>query len=104
MTAVRESIGKLDSTLIGAADRARMRMWHQIHQLQRRASRAELLRNEVVGRHADALSNALLPHKALQEREIAGVSFLARYGTDLLGNLYAMINPDCHDHQVISLQ
>ncbi len=104
MTAVRESIGKLDSTLIGAADRARMRMWHQIHQLQRRASRAELLRNEVVGRHADALSNALLPHKALQEREIAGVSFLARYGTDLLENLYAMINPDCHDHQVISLQ
>ena len=88
MAAVRESIGKLDSTLIGAADRARTRMWYQIDRLHRRASRAEQLRNEVITRHADTLSNALFPHKALQEREVAGVSFVARYGTELLANLY----------------
>ncbi len=103
MAAVRESIGKLDSTLIEAADRARVRMWYQVNQLHRRASRAELLRNEVITRHADALSNALFPQKALQEREIAGVSFVARYGADLLASLYPLINPDCHDHQLISL-
>jgi bacillithiol biosynthesis cysteine-adding enzyme BshC len=104
MAAVRESIGKLDSTLIEAADRARTRMWHQINRLHRRASRAELLRNEVITRHADALSNALLPHKVLQEREVAGVSFVARYGPELLANLYQKIHPDCHDHQVIEVQ
>jgi len=104
MSALRESIGKLDSTLIEAADRARMRMWHQVNRLQGRASRAELLRNEAITRHADALSHALFPHKALQEREVAGVGFVARYGRELLARLYETINPDCHDHQVIEVQ
>jgi bacillithiol biosynthesis cysteine-adding enzyme BshC len=104
MSALRESIGKLDSTLIEAADRARMRMWHQVNRMQGRASRAELLRNEAITRHADALSHALFPHKALQEREVAGVSFVARYGRELLARLYETINPDCHDHQVIEVQ
>ena len=104
MTAVRESIGRLDSTLIKAADRARISMWHQINRLHRRASSAELLRNEVITRHADTLSDALFPHKALQEREVAGVSFVARYGTVLLADLYQKIHPDCHDHQVIEVQ
>ncbi|MGD1215008.1 MAG: bacillithiol biosynthesis cysteine-adding enzyme BshC [Terriglobales bacterium] len=103
MAAVRESIGRLDSTLIEAADRARTRMWYQINRLHRRASRVELLRNEVITRHADALSHALFPHKALQEREVAGVSFVARYGSGLLANLYQKIHPDCHDHQVIEV-
>ncbi len=103
MAAVRESIGKLDSTLVEAADRARTRIWYQINRLHRRASRAELLRNEVISRHADALSHALFPYKVLQEREVAGVSFVARYGPGLLADLYQKIHPDCHDHQVIAL-
>lgn len=104
MAAVRESIGKLDSTLIGAADRARTRMWYQINRLHRRAARAELLRNEVIQRHTDTLSDALFPHKSLQEREIAGISFVARYGTQLLADIYEQIRLDCHDHQVIEVQ
>jgi ferric-dicitrate binding protein FerR (iron transport regulator) len=104
MAAVRESIGRLDSSLIEAADRARTRMWYQINRLHRRASRAELLRNEVISRHADALCHALFPYKVLQEREVAGVSFVARYGAGLLADLYQKIHPDCHDHQVIALQ
>jgi len=104
MAAVRESIGKLDSTLIAAADRVRMGLWKQINRLHGRASRAGLLRNEVVTRHADALSHALFPHKALQEREVAGVSFVARYGPELLSNLYRQINPDSHEHQAIAVQ
>ena len=104
MAAVRESIGKLDSTLVAASDRARSRMWYQINRLHRRASRAEWLRNQVVARHANALSHALFPHKALQEREVAGVSFLARYGPELLEQLYQQIHSDCHDHRVIAVQ
>ena len=104
MTALRDAIRKLDSTLSGAADHARMKMWHQINRLQTRAARAELMRSQIIARHGEALSNALFPHKVLQEREIAGVSFLARYGPGLLANLYDTIRTDCHDHQVITLQ
>lgn len=103
MVALRESIGRLDSTLIDTAESAGSSMSHQIDRLQARVARAEQQRNEVVTRHADALSCALFPSKALQEREIAGVSFVARYGTELLVNLYRTIQPDCHDHQVIEV-
>jgi bacillithiol biosynthesis cysteine-adding enzyme BshC len=104
MAAVRESVGALDSTLIEAAEHARAGMSNQLNQLRGRASRAELLRNEVITRHSDAVSHALFPHKLLQEREIAGVSFVARYGPELLANLYQQINPDSHEHQAITLQ
>lgn len=103
MTALRESIGRLDSTLVDTAQSSQESMAHQINRLQARVSRAEGLRNEVITRHADALSHALFPHKALQEREVAGVTFVARYGPELLANFYQTIHPDCHDHQVIAL-
>jgi bacillithiol biosynthesis cysteine-adding enzyme BshC len=104
MAALRESIGKLDSTLIDTAESTRTSMSHQIDRLRARVARAEQQRNEVITRHADALSQALFPNKVLQEREVAGVSFAARYGTELLANLYQHVHPDCHDHQVIDVQ
>jgi bacillithiol biosynthesis cysteine-adding enzyme BshC len=104
MAALRESIGKLDSTLIDTAESTRTSMSHQIDRLRARVARAEQQRNEVITRHADALSHALFPNKTLQEREVAGVSFVARYGPELLANLYQHVHPDCHDHQVIEVQ
>jgi len=104
MAALRESIGRLDSTLIDTAESTRTSMSHQIDRLRARVARAEQQRNEVITRHADALSDALFPNKVLQEREVAGVSFVARYGPELLANLYEKIHPDCHDHQVIEVQ
>ena len=104
MAELRDAMAKLDSTLIAAADRARTSMWYQVNRLQRRAANAELLRNEVIARHAEALSDALFPNKILQEREVAGISFLARYGQGLLENLYQSMHTGCHDHQVITVQ
>jgi bacillithiol synthase len=104
MSALRDSIGKLDPTLVDTAESARESMRHQVERLQARVSRAESLRNEVISRHADALSHSLFPNKSLQEREVAGISFVARYGVELLANLYQQIHTDCHDHQVIEVQ
>jgi bacillithiol biosynthesis cysteine-adding enzyme BshC len=104
MAALRESIGKLDSTLIDAAENTRASVANNIDRLRAKVARAEQQRNEVITRKADALSGALYPHKALQEREVAAVSFVARYGRGLLANLYETIHPDCHDHQVIAVQ
>jgi bacillithiol biosynthesis cysteine-adding enzyme BshC len=104
MSVLRETVGRLDSTLIAAADRARMRMWYQVNRLQRQAARSEVERNGVITRHAETVSQSLFPNKILQEREIGGVSFVARYGPALLGKLYEAIHTDCHDHQVIAVQ
>jgi len=100
---IRESLARLDSTLVDAASNAEEKMKYQLTQLEARAARAEAQRNEVITRHADSLSSALYPNKALQEREIAGMSFVARYGPGLLQNLYEAIQTDCHDHQVIEI-
>ncbi len=104
MAALRESIGKLDSTLIDATENTRASVANNIDRLRAKVARAEQQRDEVITRKADALSNALYPHKVLQEREVAAVSFVARYGPGLLANLYEAIRPDCHDHQMIAVQ
>jgi uncharacterized protein YllA (UPF0747 family) len=78
-------------------------MHYQLKRLRARAARAELKRNEILTRHADMISNSLYPNKLLQEREIAGIYFLARYGKELLDQLYETVHTDCLDHQVVSL-
>ncbi|MGO9126944.1 MAG: bacillithiol biosynthesis protein BshC, partial [Terriglobales bacterium] len=62
-----------------------------------------LRHSEILDRHAALLGNALYPNKVLQEREVAGVYFLARHGSDLLRGVYEAIHPECVDHQLIWL-
>ena len=78
-------------------------MQYQLEHLRAAAARAELRQSELLARHSEVLSNSLFPNKTLQEREIAGLYFLARYGGELLQRLYDSIHTDCLDHQVIRL-
>lgn len=100
---IRESLTRLDKTLVDAAENAESKIRHQLESLQAKAARAELRQSEVLDRHAKALTNGLYPNKVLQEREIAGIHFLARYGKDLLKDVYQNIHPDCFDHQILTL-
>ena len=102
-SSVKEKLEKLDKTLVDAAETARSKMQHQLEKLYAQAARAEALKGELVSRHAEILSQTLYPAKGLQERSIGGIYFLARYGSDLLHQLYETIHTDCHDHQVIDL-
>lgn len=100
---VKEKLEKLDKTLVDAAETSRSKMQHQLEKLYAQAARAEAQKGEVVSRHAELLSESLYPDKGLQERSVGGVYFLARYGSDLLHQIYQTIHSDCHDHQVIEL-
>lgn len=101
--AVRKALVQLDKTLAEAADNAGSKMQHQLETLRSRAARAELRQSEIASRHAQLLSAMLYPNKTLQEREIAGIYYVSRYGPELLRDLYACLHTDCHDHQVITL-
>lgn len=103
LAAIREKLERLDRTLVDAAQTAASKMQHQLEKLQTQAARAEAQKGELVGRHAGILSHALYPNKGLQERAIGGIYFVARYGSDLLHQLYDAIHPDCHDHQILEL-
>ena len=100
---VKEKLEKLDRTLVDAAEPARSKMQHQLEKLHSQAARAAALKGELVTRHSDNLSQALYPDKALQERAIGGIYFLARYGRDLLNQLHETVHSDCHDHQILEL-
>jgi bacillithiol biosynthesis cysteine-adding enzyme BshC len=103
MAVIRESLASLDKTLVESASNAESKMMHQIEGLRARAARAELRQSEVAERKSRLLSTALYPNKTLQEREVAGISFLAKHGMELLGGLLDQIHPDCVDHQLIAL-
>ncbi len=104
LLAIRSQLEQLDPTLVSAAKTSASKMRHQIEQLRGKAARAEVRRNEILTRHANFLSNMLYPNKDLQEREIAGVYFLAKYGLGLIATLHEALEMDCVDHQVVQLE
>src|SRR6266404_4230245 len=101
MSFVREELARLDRTLVDAADNARSKIQHQLESLRARAARAEVRQSEVVSRHTQQLTNSLFPNKTLQEREIAAIYYLSRYGVEFLSTLYRTLQTGCHDHQVV---
>ena len=101
--AVKDRLEKLDKTLVDAAETARSKMQHQLEKLYAQAARAEAQKGELVTRHAETLSHALYPNKGLQERAIGGIYFFARYGSELLHQVYDTISSNCHDHQILEL-
>ena len=102
-SSIKEKLERLDKTLVDAAETCRSKMQHQLEKLFAQAARAEAQKSELVSRHAEMISEAVYPNKGLQERGIGGIYFLARYGGDLLHQLYETIHTDCHDHQVIEI-
>jgi bacillithiol biosynthesis cysteine-adding enzyme BshC len=100
---LKEALAKLDPTLVDASQTGASKVLYQLDRLRERAMAAELRRSEVVSRHAEALSQALYPSSALQERGVAGIYFVARYGTELLRSLHDTMRTDCHDHQILEL-
>jgi bacillithiol biosynthesis cysteine-adding enzyme BshC len=103
MARVSGSLQKLDPTLVEAAARATSKMQYQINRLQKRAAQAELRRSEIITRHAMQIENSLYPSKTLQEREIAGLYFYARYGPELIDRLVDLAQTRCPEHKVLVL-
>lgn len=100
---LQEALVKLDATLVEASQTGASKVRYQLDRLRERATAAELRRSEVVNRHAEALSHALYPENALQERSVAGIYFVARHGMELLRDLHGTLRTDCHDHQILEL-
>src|SRR5271167_3216394 len=100
---ISESLGKLDPTLVEAAQRAASKVRYQVDRLEKRAAQAELRRSEIVARHAAQIENALYPKKSLQEREIAALHFYASHGPELINRLIELAQTRCPEHKVLRL-
>ena len=103
MHRISESLARLDPTLVRASNRAASKMLYQVNRLERRAAAAELRRNEIIGRHAAQIENSLYPRKTLQEREISGIYFYAKYGPPLISRLVELAHAPCPEHKILRL-
>ncbi len=103
LTPLLQTLQKLDPTIASAGEVAGQKMRYQLDQLESRAARAHLQREQVLGRHAGLLSTMLFPERELQERKIAGIYFVAKHGEGLIDQLIESYKPECRDHQVIEL-
>jgi bacillithiol synthase len=103
MAGIRTSLERLDPTLVEATQHAGSKIQYQLERLRERAARAQLRRGEETAAHAALLSHSLFPEKEPQERVIGAMSFLGRYGTQLLLTLYDAAKTGCPDHQVVYL-
>ena len=97
------SLGRLDPTLVEAAERAASKVRYQVARLEKRAAQAELRRSEIIARHAAQIENALYPNKSLQEREIAALHFYANHGPELINRLVELAQARCPEHKVLRL-
>jgi bacillithiol synthase len=93
----------LDPTLVDAAKKSASKIMYQLSRLQQRAATAVVRKDTEIARHGEQIANALFPRKNLQEREIAGIDFLARHGTSLLRQIYDASQTNCPDHHVFYL-
>ena len=103
LASLLRSLKDLDPTVAEAGEGAASKMRYQLENLESRAAKAHLQRTEVLERKAGILSSMLFPEKELQERRVAGIYFLAKYGPDLIDRLVEQYKPECQDHQLIYL-
>jgi bacillithiol biosynthesis cysteine-adding enzyme BshC len=103
LTAVAARLDQFDPTLADALDRSRRKIRYQFQKIRSKAAHESLRRDNRAAEEAEYLSRILFPHKTLQERVYCALPFLAAHGLDLVDRIYDAINPDCHDHQVLSV-
>jgi len=93
----------LDKTLSGALGTAERKMMYQFEKLRRKAGKAEGLRSGVLERHEQLILDTLFPQRALQERILCLLPFLASFGTELLDELYKHAGASPAKHHVLYL-
>jgi uncharacterized protein YllA (UPF0747 family) len=103
LTALTEYMAAMSAELGRAAGVSASKMRYQMNRLRRMAAAFEVQKEASLGKHAAAMVNALLPEGHLQERVLAGVWFVARYGEGLPGLLVEHAGQECPGHRVIFL-
>lgn len=103
LTALTDYLSSVDQSLGRSAAVSASKMRYQMNRLRQMAARFELEKETSLRRHADAITTHLFPTGQPQERVIAGIQFVARYGESLIDRLVAEAANQCPSHIVIRL-
>ena len=100
---LQSQLREADPTLADALDKGRRKINYQIDGLRSRFNRSQLARDEAVKRQVEHAFELLYPRKALQERHINVLSFVARHGLYFLDWIFDAIDLEANDHKVVYL-
>ncbi len=103
LATVLEWMGRLDAGLGRSAETAASKMRYQMNRLRRLAANFQLQREATLGRHAQALCQALYPGGVLQERLHGAAYYFARYGFELAEEFAAQAANTCPCHTAMWL-
>ncbi|MEO8734914.1 MAG: bacillithiol biosynthesis cysteine-adding enzyme BshC [Edaphobacter sp.] len=101
LTAATEYLGGIDESLGRTAEVSGSKMRYQMNRLRRMAASFELQKEDSLGKHAAAITLNVFPEGHPQERLVAGVWFVARYGDGLVERLVAEAANHCPGHVVV---
>jgi bacillithiol synthase len=103
LTALTDYLAGMDTALGRAAEVSGSKMRYQMNRLRRMAATYELQKEAGLKKHAAAITLHLFPGGHPQERVLAGVWFLARYGEGLVERLVVEAENLCPGHVVVRL-
>lgn len=103
LSALTEYLGRMDASLGKSAEVSGSKMRYQMNRLRRMAATFELQKGASLRKHADAITLNVFPDGHPQERVIAGIWFLARYGEGLVQRLVSVAENQCPGHVVVRL-
>lgn len=102
--AKRAELSEVEPALAPHLRRAVAQYRAALDKLAEKASRVEANRVGKGGRHLRRLNNALCPRGQAQERVLAPLQFVARFGLEWLDTLIDELDPFCSEHLLIDLE
>ena len=103
LTALTEYMNAMNASLGRAAGVSASKMRYQMNRLRRMAANFELEKEASLGRQAEMITLHVFPDGHPQERLLAGVWFIARYGEGLVERLVGEAANQCPGHVVVRL-
>jgi len=103
LTPLLEWMESMDEGMGRSAETAASKMRYQMNRLRTLAANFQLQREASLGRHAEAICQALYPGGALQERLHGAAYYFARYGFELAEELTTQAANACPGHTAIWL-
>jgi bacillithiol biosynthesis cysteine-adding enzyme BshC len=103
LVALTDYLGNMDASLGRAATVSGSKMNYQMNRLRRMAATFELQKEASLRKHAEAITLNVFPNGHPQERLLAGVWFMARYGDGLIDRLVTVAANQCPGHVVVRL-
>ena len=103
LSGMRTDLAGFDRSTAKALEKSWRKIEYQFDRIQRKVEREALTRDERAARDVAALNALIFPKHKLQERLFSSVGFYAKFGADLVPELYRHVTLECPDHQIVTL-